>query len=386
MNKNMIAAIDIHVCLSRNGYVDREGRRQVVVELYQQGRRRVVNTHIHVPPSDFRCGRIQPSNADHDLLNRRIRRIVRRLLELEDEMEESGCAPTPESLVQAYIANVSRSATIEEWVASVIEPSARKRSTKDSYRTLCNSLTLFRPGVQMAQLNHDFIERWQNWLRNERHLCENTIALRLKTLRCLVSEAVKRNVIAPSQDPFRNIRIPEIKARLEHLSEQELGALGRLPLADARLGRVRDAFLFCCYTGLRWSDFTRLTTANICGDVLSLQQQKTGRTLRIPMGKLWQGKPLALLRRYATVEQLADIGTNAQCNRDLRKVGAMAGVKKHLHWHIARHTCGTLLNQHGLRMQEIQFILGHRKQETTERHYAETLLEQVERSLTRAFA
>ena len=81
----MIAAIKYNVCLNRNGYEDKEGRRQVVVELYQRGTRRVLNTFIHVRAADFACGRVQPSHPDHDLMNRRVRRIVRSLMELEDE-------------------------------------------------------------------------------------------------------------------------------------------------------------------------------------------------------------------------------------------------------------------------------------------------------------
>jgi hypothetical protein len=61
----MIAAIDYNVCLNRNGYINRNGLRQVVIELSQQGHRRIVNTHIHVAPDDFAFGRVQPSNDNH---------------------------------------------------------------------------------------------------------------------------------------------------------------------------------------------------------------------------------------------------------------------------------------------------------------------------------
>jgi hypothetical protein len=68
----MIAAIDYNVCLNRNGYVNRFGERQVVVEIYQQGQRRVINTHIHVRQEDFSMGRIQPWGTANWLQRRNI--------------------------------------------------------------------------------------------------------------------------------------------------------------------------------------------------------------------------------------------------------------------------------------------------------------------------
>ena len=381
----MIAAIDYNICLNRNGYVNQNGLRQVVIEIYQMGHRRVLNTHVHVRTEDFAHGRVQPSHPDHDLLNRRIRRIVRRLMELEDEMLDAGHEPNPQRMMEAYRHNLTRSATIAEWIDSVIEPSGRKAGTKEIYRTLLHSLDGFHPNLQIKELSYDLIQRWQNWMRTERHLSANTIACRLKALRCLVNEAIKRDVIRMDNDPFRHIRIPEIKARREHLTEPELAALEQVVLTDQHLGHVRDAFLFCCYTGLRWSDFKSLTSANLCAGTLILKQQKTGHLLQIPLTTLWNGRAAALIRRYSTVERLRDIGSNQECNRAIRQVAQLAGVHKRLHWHLARHTCGTLLNQRGLRMQEIQYILGHQKQETTEKHYAQTLFDQVQTALQKAF-
>lgn len=393
----MLTAIHYNITLSRNGYTNRQRQRQVVVELYQDGQRRTINTHIHVRPQDFAGGCIQASCNDHDLLNRRLRRIVRRLMELEDEMNETGQQPTPSRLIDAYRNNLTPSATIAEWITSVITPSARKETTKATYRTLLTTIDAFCPGLRLTDINYDLLERFQNWMRREQHLAENTIIIRLKTLRCLVSEAVKRDVISPVSDPFRRLRIPEMTARREHLTEQELLVLEHTPLADPRLRHIRDAFLFCCYTGLRFSDFRHLTPANIqnpafktpLGEapsaLLILRQRKTGHPLQLPLGILFAGKPAAILARYPSIAHLASIGSNSQCNHDLRQVARIAGIRKHLHWHLARHTCGTLLNQRGLRMQEIQYILGHQRQATTERHYAETVFEQVQRSLAHAF-
>ena len=196
---------------------------------------------------------------------------------------------------------------------------------------------------------------------------------------------MKRKVIRADNDPFLQIRIPEIKARREHLTEEELRAMETVTLTDKRQKHLRDAFLFCCYTGLRWGDFHRLTSNNLHQHTLSFEQHKTGGRVELPLDVLWTGKALDLIRRYGSLEALVDIGDNKKCNHDLRDIAEKAGIKRHLHWHLSRHTCATLLNQHGLNMQEIQFILGHSKLATTEKHYAETLYQQVKLSLAKAF-
>ena len=49
------------------------------------------------------------------------------------------------------------------------------------------------------------------------------------------------------------------------------------------LDRVRDLFLVGCYTGLRFSDFSRLTPKNIADGFIEIKQSKTGGNVVIPV-------------------------------------------------------------------------------------------------------
>lgn len=382
----MLAAISYRVCLARNGHVNREGLREVTIDIYQLGGlRATVGTAVRVRAEDFSFGKVQPSNPDYDLLNRKLRRLIRRLMEHEDELEASGVEVTPQRIRSAYLHHQIRSATLQEWVESVIEPSKRKPNTKAGYRTLIANIDEFQRGVCLRDLCHDWVERWENWMRDTKHLRENTIIGKLKALRCLVSEAIKRDVIRKDDDPFKAYSIREFSAREEYLTYHELKRLAVVRLSDPVLDHVRDGFLFCCATGLRWGDFKALTTASLQGKTLVVDQLKTGHLVRIPVDTIFWGMAMQLINKYGSLERLADVGCNSYANAQLREVARLAGIKKHCHWHLARHTCGTLLNQRGLRMQEIQHILGHQKQATTEKHYALTAFEQVKKSVRRAF-
>lgn len=382
----MIAAIRYRACLSRNGYVNKEGTREIVIDIYQIGGMRAnVRTAIKVRPEDFAYGKVQSTDPNYDLYNRSLHRLIRRLMEHEDELETAGVNCTPQRIKSAYLSHQIRSATLREWVSSVIDPSKRRSTTKASYHSLLKTMETFQPDVTINDISHDFIERWENWMRNEQHLCDNTIIGKLKALKCLVNEAVKRDVISLDHHPFKAYQIAGMSARVESLSFSEVKRLMLVRLDDPVLDHIRDAFLFCCVTGIRWGDFKALTSASLQGNILVISQQKTGRVVKIPIDMIFWGIAMKLIDKYGTIERLAKIGGNSFCNTKLKIIAKMAGVKTHCHWHLSRHTCGSLLNQRGLRMQEIQHILGHQKQETTEKHYAQTSFEQVRKSVRKVF-
>ena len=318
------------------------------------------------------------------LMIRKIKRMIKRLLEYEDELESNNITPTPRKIKETYNSKVSRSATITELVESIIVPSAdRKQSTVDGYRNLAKSIEEFRPNTRMSDLDYHTIEKYRSWMK-EKGLKDNTTIGRLKLLRCLTNECIKRNIISTDNDPFRNVVIGEMKPHKEWLTMAELKRLERLRLTG-RQAHIRDAFIFCCTTGLRYSDFTSMRSSSLIKNRLTVDQLKTGHIVILPLDKLFGGKPLEILSRYPSIEAFAKIGINSTVNRELKEIGHMANIKTPLHVHLARKACGTLLNQSGLSMQEIQYILGHQRISTTAKHYSFTLQKQVEKSLKKAF-
>ncbi len=381
----MIAKIDYNITLNRNGYVNRKGTREVVIELYQLGSRATINTHIRVTTPELQYGRFQECCPLRVEYTRIIDEMVKELTSIEMEIICAHRECTPRKLREAWKNNLSRSALLSDFTESVIGPSSRKENTKASYRTLVRGLEEFVPGLRIKDINYDFLERWVNWQRDVKMMKPNTIIGRLKALRCLMNEAIKRDVLTVDEDPFKAYTIGEMKANKEYLTNAELRRLERVECIDGQHSHIRDAFLFCCYTGLRWSDFTSLRSTQLRNGMLTIDQLKTGHLARIPLADIFGGKAVAIVSRYRSLEALADVGHNSHCNQVIREVAAAAGIKKRVHWHLARHTCGTLLNQRGLLMQETQHVLGHQRLETTERFYAATSYEQVKKSVRKAF-
>lgn len=232
----MIAKINYNITTNRNGYVNRKGTREVVIELYQLGSRATINTHIYVTAGELLFGRFQECCPLRVEYTRIIDEMVQELTRIEMEIICSHRECTPRKLREAWKNNLSRSALLSDFMESVVGPSSRKANTKASYRTLVKGLEEFMPGLRIKDINYDFLERWVNWQRDVKGMKENTIIGRLKALRCLMREAIKRDVLTVDEDPFKAYTIGEMKAKKEFLTEPELQRLGGFAKHDKNFG------------------------------------------------------------------------------------------------------------------------------------------------------
>lgn len=221
-----------------------------------------------------------------------------------------------------------------------VKHSDRRQSTKDNLITTINVLQEFRPGLDFKDITYTFLKDFEAYLR-EKGNGVNTVAKHLRQLRTLVNEAINQGYIHADAYPFRKFKIKQEKGRHEFLTPDELRKLENLEVHDQKLRHVLDAFLFCCYVGLRFSDFCQLTPANfirINGNRwLHFKSIKTGIELRLPLHLLFEGKALTILDRY-TIEEFADLGCNSDVNKYLAQIAGMARIKKHMTYHTASHS------------------------------------------------
>ena len=272
--------------------------------------------------------------------------------------------------------------TFPVFAKDYIQNSDRKESTKENLLTTITVLQEFRPGLDFKDITYTFLKEFEVYLR-ERGNGVNTIAKHMRQLRTLVNEAINQGFIHADSYPFRKYRIKQEKGKHEFLTPDELKKLENLNVEDKRLHHVLDAFLFCCYVGLRFSDFCQLTASNFIKvdgkRWLHLKSVKTGVEIRLPLHLLFEGKALAILGRY-NIAELADLGNNSDVNKCLVQLASLAGIKKHFTFHTARHTCATLLIHQGVPITTVQKLLGHTSVKTTE-IYSEVLSNTIVRDL-----
>lgn len=219
-------------------------------------------------------------------------------------------------------------------------------------------------------------------MREEKVHAQNTIAGVVKQFKPFLSWARDERGQVLLVDPAK---LPVEWEDVEKcwLSAEELDQVARALLPN-NLALVRDAFVFCCYTGLRYSD---LHAGNLYdwdgGQVLRLTQTKTRTGVSIYLTP----PALALLAKYdGTRARLLPVMANAVMNRYLKRIARLAGIERMVEvvetiggrvmkrpvpkWelvtmHTARHTFATQSLMRGMPVEVLQKVLGHANIKTT---------------------
>lgn len=375
--------IKYRLVYNRKKKLNKQGTALVQVEASLNQRKVYFKTNVYLHPEhwDKRTSQIIV-HPQADDLNSMLFEFVLYLQGIELALWKRGVTATLSLLKDAMKKNRPVNVTFPVFAKEYVTHSDRRESTKENLYTTITVLQEFRPGLDFKDITYTFLKDFEVYLR-EKGNGINTVAKHLRQLRTLVNEAINQGYIHADAYPFRKFKIKQEKGRHEFLTPDELKKLENLEVSDRKLRHVLDAFLFCCYVGLRFSDFCQLSPANFIKvngkKWLHFKSIKTGIELRLPLHLLFEGKALSILDRYCITE-FASLGSNSEVNKALSAIAGMARIKKHVTYHTARHTCATLLIHQGVPITTVQKLLGHTSVKTTE-IYSEILSSTILRDL-----
>ena len=368
---------------NRKKHLNKQGTALVQIEASLNQRKIYFKTNLYIKPEhwDKRTSQVIGHPQANDL-NSMLFEFVLYLQGIELALWKRGVPATLSLLKDAMKKNRPINITFPIFAKEYVQHSDRRESTKENLFTTITVLQEFRPGLDFKDITYTFLKDFEVYLR-EKGNGINTVAKHLRQLRTLVNEAINQGYIHADAYPFRKFKIKQEKGSHEFLTPDELKKLENLEVHDLKLRHVLDAFLFCCYVGLRFSDFCQLTPSNFIRvngkRWLHFKSIKTGIELRLPLHLLFEGKALAILDRYCITE-FASLGSNSEVNKALSVITSMARIKKHVTYHTARHTCATLLIHQGVPITTVQKLLGHTSVKTTE-IYSEILSSTILRDL-----
>lgn len=164
------------------------------------------------------------------------------------------------------------------------------------------------------------------------------------------------------------VKVKQENKPIQFLNENELMQLEKFKFIDLRLDRVRDAFLFLCYTGLSYIDLKVFDSKQVYTDAfgnyfIKYYRVKNGNEAIVPM----LPEALTLLKKY---NGHIPVISNQKFNDYLKLVGISIGLEYPLTSHVGRKTCGSILLNKGLSIFTVKTILGHSSVKTTESYYA----------------
>lgn len=241
-----------------------------------------------------------------------------------------------------------------------------------------------RGGVlNYEDLDFKFFTDFKKWLHEApRNHSIDTAGKTIRRVKQMLNAAHARRYHAVTD--FKAVRTETAKTSKFALTFDELEQLYALDLSgNTRLEKVRDLFLIGAYTGLRFSDFTRIRPEYIeqtdGKTILTITAAKTGQVVSMPLFPI----PAAILRKYNYETPKI---SNQKMNEYLKELGKLAGMTgkmivtnttggkrseavlskwERLSTHVARRSFATNFYRDGVPPVVLMKITGH----TTERQF-----------------
>ncbi|MGS2763177.1 site-specific integrase [Sinomicrobium sp. M5D2P9] len=320
------------------------------------------------------------------MLNVYLDEVYNRLLECHKELLEEDKFISSEAIKSRYLGEDDNSKTLRELIVYHHENMVfvLKRGTMKNYYTTEKYLYKFLlkkrrlKDIYLKQLNYEFVTDFEHFLRNYRNskkqlmLGNNGVMKHLERFKKMVNLAVKLEWM--HKNPFNQFQLKYQKYDRAYLSEGELELLEGTEFKNERLQRVKDCFVFSCYTGLSYVDVKELTENNIVKGIdgkywIYTKREKTDERVKVPL----LPKALEIIEKYRGLQEadligyLLPVSSNQKTNKYLKEIAGLCNIHKNITFHVARHTFATtVLLSNGVPIETVSKLLGHTKLTTTQ--------------------
>lgn len=220
--------------------------------------------------------------------------------------------------------------------------------------------------IPLKDVNHKFCELFFIWLTTQKTCNQNGGAKHIQRLKKFLNYSVKMGYI--TVNPIASYTMKLKAVNRVALTWDEIKTIQGLTLHDNTMISVRDVFLFQIYTGLAYADVKKVSNADIIQEPdgswwLKMERVKTRSAFMLPLLSI----PLKILHNYyeqTTInnQPILPVLSNQKYNDRLKILQGIAGIKKTLHTHLARHTFATTITLlMGIPIETVSKMLGHSK-------------------------
>jgi integrase/recombinase XerD len=375
--------------------LNKQGTAPIAVRITVGGRRADLSTNIRVAPADWHGirQRVRAGHPQAITYNAALTKALDHLTDLWADLERQGKPVTAQALARAYRANGSPLSLLELGAAHLAERTSlvgievAAGTVKSERHTLAKTraflaahrLTHLRPD----EVSESLADKFLYWLLGAGGCTRNTANKHVRALGHLLRWGCRREYLKTNPLQYYSCKTPAAKPII-FLGEQELHTLTHLPLSSGVsrwAERVRDYFVFQCWTGLAYADLRQLNVA-ASATFHTDQVGTVRRVLRLVRQKSKMGQayecviPLLpeaerILAKYGSKLALPALNTY---NEALKEVGTLAGIEPvKMNSHVGRKTAGTLMLNRGVPLAVVSKFLGHSNTLITQRVYAKLL-------------
>lgn len=288
---------------------------------------------------------------------------------------------TAEKVKNAYLGLGMKHETILKVFAQHnkdFEKQVGKMKSKSTYQKYC---TVYRhvqefiryrynvSDIALKELTPAFIIDFELYLRANQNCTNNTVWVYMMPLRRMITIAQNNGWL--NRDPFVEYSISPEDADRGYLTKEEIKLMMNAPMTKKKHELVRDLFIFCCFTGLSFRDLKNLKTDNLQTSFdghewIITKRQKTKVQSNIRLLDV----PRRIIEKYKGIakdNKVFPVPTYGNLRDNITLIVQACGIKKHVTWHMSRHTYATeICLTNGMPIETLSKTLGHTNISTTQ--------------------
>jgi integrase len=317
-----------------------DGRRSLYLDIYRNGRRAYEFLEIYLT-----------TDRQKNKEARELAESIRAKRELEYKTGDYGFSP-----------QFKKKVNFLEYFKQCFEEKVRKEGIRgvDNYKGTLRHLEDFTKGqgAQIGAIDEKWLEDFKAHVAGK--VRQNTANLYYAKVKTVLRQAHKEGYI--TRNPAENVKyFPAPETEKAFLTADEVRILAETPCTNST--DVKRAFLFACYTGLRYSDIKAITWGDIKDGKLHFRQKKTSGFEYMPLNET----ALSILSQCRGKNELPfpekpvfNIPDKNHLSNKLKPWIKAAGIKKKISFHCSRHTFATMLLTSGTDLYTTSKLLGHK--------------------------
>ncbi len=232
----------------------------------------------------------------------------------------SGSAQTPNSIWQAYNAFIEERGKINDW----------KQTTYSKFEVARNLLYTFRPDLNFSHFDTNGLNDYIHFLCNTKNMCNTTVVNHWNFLKWFLRWSLDKGYHSCRDFDWFKPKLRKTTKKVIFLTDDELKRLQAFPIPRRKmyLERVRDVFLFCCFTGLRYSDVYNLKRSDVKKKTIEITTIKTADSLIIELND----QSRTILNKYKKMvfkdNKALPVISNQRMNAYLKELGELAALNE----------------------------------------------------------
>lgn len=352
---------NIRVIFDRRNATKNGKNGAVEIEVYFNRQRKWLPTYVSVSEKQWSDSRGVIAHPDSYVLNRKIDAAKKKVSDYITLLIAKGDKFSFEGL-NGYIESTKFGRNVIDFIEDAIEERTDiSAGTIRNHRKIVSALRDFGRIKTFDDVTPNMIMEFDKWLHKRGYL-QVTVSGYHKLFKVYLNIALTKGLI--ESYPYAGIRIEGGKSpNRKYLTEEDLERIKNCRSLTKSLQRVRDMFLFQCYTGLAYADLRVFDFSDVVERdgryILHSTRVKSEESYYIVLIE----PAMDILRKYKNVLPMM---TNEQYNMRLKSVADCAGVEKRITSHMARHTFAVNSLNAGIPIEVVSRMLGHTNTNTTQ--------------------